>query len=131
MALHLTMKRHVRQSSRSSRAALLLAFLCFWMATVGLAHHTDLLSDGGSSSARTVLGHPLSLISPTDLCAACQWTQMVQPGGIFLPVVAVSLDGRPAQALTAFDVLLPSALCSSSPRAPPLSPLPKQPASFV
>lgn len=125
MAALTLMKNASRQSSRPARAAAwFLALLCLWMATVGLAHHTDLLRVGASSSAQTVLGDAGAVSPQGDLCAACQWTQTVQSGAVSVPLLAVSLDALPAPALTAVDILLPRLPRPSSPRAPP-SRLPK------
>jgi hypothetical protein len=126
MAALTPMKRDAREYNRPRRAAaFLLAFLCLWMATIGLSHHTDLLFDQGSSSPQTVISHSVAFDDSDDLCAACQWTQMVQPGSVLFPVLVVTLVTLPQAALTAADVPFRRVSRPSSPRAPPASLLPK------
>lgn len=132
MAALTLMKTASTVSNRAARAAAwFLAILCLWMATVGLAHHTDLLRDGGSSSARTMLGHAAALDAPDDLCAACQWAQTVQTGGSSLCVLSVPPVNPPSPSFTAPSALLSGPSRPSSPRAPPVSLLPKHPVSFA
>ncbi|MDQ2688087.1 MAG: hypothetical protein M3Y28_09500 [Armatimonadota bacterium] len=118
--------------SRPRRAAaFLLAFLCFWMATVGLAHHTDLLVDHGSSSSRTVLSHFTAFAAADDLCAACQWTQTVQPSGFSVCAVPTPRVSLSSPSFAAVSALQARPFRPSSPRAPPVSLLPKLSSLFA
>lgn len=126
MAALTLMPRDARQFSRPRRAAaFLLAFLCFWMATVGLAHHTDLLVDHGSSSPRTVISHSTAFDAGDDLCAACLWTQTVQPGSFSVCAVPTPSVSLPSPSFAAVSALPARPFRPSSPRAPPVSLLPK------
>ena len=60
-------------------AAWLMAWLCLWMGTGGVLHHTDNGPNIAAASARVALSH-VTPAAPTDDCAACQWTQGVQSG---------------------------------------------------
>jgi hypothetical protein len=54
--------------------AALFALSYFWMATGGVAHHTDDMRLYASASSRVVLGHAIAALPAEDLCAACEWT---------------------------------------------------------
>lgn len=109
-----------RQSNRfCRRAAGLLAFLCLWMGTAGLLHHTHEDQIAQSSSPVASLGHRTVAAPAPDMCAACEWTQMLQTSlSAVSPLPQPFARTRPRSVSIAF-LCLSQTFVYSSPRAPP------------
>lgn len=111
----------IRRRSQSGRplrgAAAWVAFLCVWMATFGVARHTERFAFGASHQPTSA--QELALAGTSDQCAACEWTQAMQVGGqsaapaVLRPWADCPLIARPADR----PILRP--VLSRPSRAPP------------
>ena len=102
----------------SRTAAWPIAFLCVWMGTGGVLHHTDEGPDFVSASSRAALGH-VTLAAPADDCAACQWTQGLQSGTFSVCRVVLPLTFAPPYTRRVSRLSARRPLRLRSPRAPP------------
>ncbi len=104
---------------RLRRLAACIAFICLWMASAGVLHHTDDLQMGSSSSSHASIARPTPA-PPADQCAACESLQGVLSGSpAVAPVMVPALVLRTfaAQAVVALVSQIPE---RPSARAPPM-----------
>ncbi|MEO7717146.1 MAG: hypothetical protein ABIY70_13160 [Capsulimonas sp.] len=57
----------------------LMAFVCLWMGTVSVAHHTDGLRVAGASHSVSSSIEALTPQAPDTPCVACEWLLSLMP----------------------------------------------------
>ena len=56
-----------------------MAFVCLWMGTVSVAHHTDDTRVAGASQSATVTIHTVTPQVSDTPCVACEWLLSLMP----------------------------------------------------
>ncbi|BDI34497.1 hypothetical protein CCAX7_65480 [Capsulimonas corticalis] len=84
-----------------------MAFVCLWMGTVSVAHHTDDTRIGGASLSAAATIHTATPSVPTAPCAACEWLLSLMPRLAANAHVTLSPSERVAFAVSPVRFFLP------------------------